>query len=194
MLVFTFFLSAVPAIAGPGVDAVSTAPLTLRQAVSAADLPWPPPDVHLVVDKSDRRLEVWSGSERLVQWPVALGGHTRDKVREGDSATPEGTFKVVTRNRQSRFHLFLGINYPLTEDADRGLAQGLITEAQAKRIREADQAGRLPPWNTPLGGEVGLHGGGSSADWTLGCVAVENQQIEEVWAVTRSGSQIVIRP
>lgn len=172
----------------------SPQPATLRQAAQVAGLDWPPPDVHLIIDKSDRLVEVWSGRTRLVQWPMTLGGHDRDKIRRGDKATPEGRFKVVTRNEKSSFHLFLGLNYPLSEDADRGLRAGLISEAEANAIREADRLGRLPPWNTRLGGAIGLHGGGASGEWTLGCVAIDNPQIEEIWAVTRHGTVVEIRP
>jgi len=166
----------------------------LREAAAAAELAWPPPDVRIVVDKSDRLLHVWSGDTELVQWPVALGGHLRDKVRQGDSATPEGEFRIVTRNSKSRFHLFLGLNYPLSEDADRGERDGLVTPAQAQAIRAADAKGALPNWNTRLGGAIGLHGGGSSADWTLGCIAVENEQIEEIWAATHYGARVRVQP
>ena len=169
-------------------------PTTLRGAADAAGLPWPPPDLTIHVEKAARRLTVRSGDRALVTWPVALGGTNADKVRQGDRATPEGTFRVVTRNDRSQFHLFLGLSYPTTEDADRGLAGGAITAAQAARIREADAAGRVPPWNTALGGAIGIHGGGAGADWTLGCVAVENTQIEELWAVAPLGTKVVIDP
>ena len=56
--------------------------------------------------------------------------------------------------------------------------------------REAEAAGRAPPWNTPLGGAIGIHGGGGSSDWTLGCVAVENAEIEELWDVVRLGTNV----
>lgn len=185
-----------PAVVPPPVETIppveAAAPLTLREAVAAADLGWPPPDVNVHIDKSDRWLQVRSGDVVLVSWPVGLGGPLDDKVRMGDLATPEGTFRVVTRNDRSSFHLFLGISYPVTEDAERGLAAGLITPAQARAIREADRAGRVPPWETTLGGKIGIHGGGGGSDWTLGCIAVENEQIEQLWEVARHGTRVTI--
>jgi hypothetical protein len=167
---------------------------SLKVAAAAAGLPWPPPDLTVHVDKAARKMRVRSGATDLVAWPVALGGTNADKVRQGDRATPEGAFRVVTRNDRSRFHLFLGLSYPTGADADRGVRDGLITEAQARRIREADRAGRAPPWETALGGAIGLHGGGAGADWTLGCVAIENAQIEELWEAAPLGTVVQIGP
>lgn len=147
----------------------------------------------LLVDKSERTLTVQKGGADVRTYRVGLApgiDSNNDKVRQGDLATPEGEFRVVTRYDQSRFHLFLGLSYPTAEDADRGLRQGLITAAQAQAIREAEAAGRAPPWNTPLGGAIGIHGGGGSGDWTLGCVAVENAEIEELWDVVRLGTKV----
>lgn len=180
--------------APPTEDPPAVEPVTLRDAVDAAGLPWPPPELTIRVEKAARRLTVHSGDRALVTWPVALGGPNADKVRQGDRATPEGTFRVVTRNDRSQFHLFLGLSYPNAEDADRGVADGTITATQAARIREADAAGRVPPWNTALGGAIGIHGGGAGADWTLGCIAVENPQIEELWEVAPMGTKVVIGP
>ncbi|MEC8425185.1 MAG: L,D-transpeptidase, partial [Myxococcota bacterium] len=95
---------------------------------------------------------------------------------------------------RSRFHLFLGLGYPTAEDAERGLAAGLVTQAQATRIQEADAARRQPPWNTALGGAIGIHGEGGSSDWTLGCIAVENAEIEELWSVVPMGTRVVVAP
>ncbi|MFT7519119.1 MAG: murein L,D-transpeptidase YafK [Kiritimatiellia bacterium] len=173
--------------------AAPSGPGTLRQTVADADLGWPPPDVRLTIDKSDRRMQLYSGERLLKTYRVGLAGPELDKVREGDLATPEGTFQLVTRNAKSSYHLFLGINYPLAEDANRGEKAGMISKAQATAIREADTAGRVPPWNTRLGGMIGIHGGGGSADWTLGCIAVENSEIEEIWAVTKPGTTVTIQ-
>lgn len=185
-----------PEAAGSGAESVDEQISTgsLRLASTQAGLSWPPGDVSIVVEKAARRLTVFSGDRALVQWRVGLGGPEAPKIRQGDRATPEGTFKVVTRNDRSRFHLFLGISYPELPDAERGLSSGLISEAQARAIREAAAAGRVPPWNTRLGGEIGIHGGGGGTDWTLGCVAVENPQIEELWEAVPLGTTVRIEP
>lgn len=181
----TDLLAAIPADLSSG---------SLRFATAQASLSWPPVDVRIVVEKGARRLTVLSGERALVRWRVGLGGPAGDKVREGDRATPEGTYRVVTRNERSRFHLFLGLSYPDTAAAERGLAAGQITEAQARAIRRATAQGTVPPWNTPLGGAIGLHGGGGGTDWTLGCIAVEDVQIEELWEAAPLGTPVIIFP
>ena len=173
---------------------VASSSASLRDAATEAGLSWPIPDVSILVWKADRTLEVRSGATTLVSWPVALGGVEHDKVREGDRATPEGSFRIVTRNDKSRFKLFLGLSYPTSEDADRGVRDHLITEQQAREIREAEAAGRVPPWDTPLGGAVGLHGGGGGQDWTLGCIAIEDPQITQLWELAPLGTRVEIRP
>jgi murein L,D-transpeptidase YafK len=188
------FLFLAGCISGPATAEAVEGPGSLREAAVHAGIGWPPPDADVVVEKRQRTLHVRSRGEVLVSWNIGLGGTEADKVREGDMATPEGVFRVVTRNPNSRFHRFLGLSYPNAEDADRGLRDGLIRLAEANAIREADRAGRQPPWNTALGGAVGLHGGGGSTDWTHGCVALENSQIDELWDVLPVGARVEIRP
>lgn len=117
-------------------------------------------------------------------WPVALapGAPAGPKVRRGDLATPEGWFRTADRP-WSQFYHALTVSYPTGADADRGLRDGLVTAAQADAIRAAHAAGRMPPMNTPLGGDILLHGGGSSADWTLGCVGYEDADIDALRAL-----------
>jgi murein L,D-transpeptidase YafK len=173
--------------------AATSDPEPLEERVAALGLRYPPPGVRIELDKSDRRLEIYSHDTLLKTYRSGLGDPAGDKVRQGDLKTPTGTFRVVTRNPRSRFHLFLGLSYPTTEDADRGLRDGLITAEQARKIREADAAGRVPPWNTSLGGMIGIHGEGGGYDWTLGCIAVDNDEMDELWAVVKHGTQVDIR-
>lgn len=174
--------------------AAFAAPATLRDVATAQGLPWPPPQVTIRVDKSAHSLTVLSGDTELLTWPVGLGDPLGDKLRQGDLRTPEGSFRVVTRNSKSAFHLFLGLSYPDADDAARGLRDGLVTSSQAAAITEASRAGRQPSWNTALGGAVGIHGGGGGSDWTLGCIALEDAQIEELWAVAPMGTRVVVQP
>lgn len=155
--------------------------------------PVPPRDLSLLIDISDHELRVMADGVVVATHPVALGDGVGDKVQEGDHRTPRGTFRVVTRNDRSQFHRFLGLSYPTAEDADRGLTAGLITPAQAQAIRAAEEAGRQPPWNTPLGGAVGIHGGGIGSDWTYGCIALTNEDIDALWEVVRIGTPVTIQ-
>ena len=149
----------------------------------------------VVVHKAARSLELFDGERLMKVYPIALGTNPVDaKRKEGDGCTPEGSFVVCTRNERSRYHLFLGLSYPNAEDAERGLRVGQITRAQHDEIVAAVRAGKRPPWNTPLGGEVGIHGGGTESDWTVGCIALENGDIEELFLLLSLGDDVMIEP
>ena len=163
--------------------------------VPAMTLPAELADPCLVVIKSKRELQVLSGGEVLRTYRVGLGQEpVRPKERQGDLATPEGTYYVCTKNPQSKYELALGLSYPGPADAERGLADGLIDAAQRDRILAAWKAKAAPPWNTPLGGEVMIHGHGSDADWTAGCLALDNADIHELYRVIPVGTRVEIRP
>lgn len=169
-------------------------PHTLREGAAAAGLPWPPPDLRLTLEKGARALTALSGDQALKRYRVGLGDPEGDKERQGDRRTPEGELRIVTRNTKSQFHKFLGISYPNAEDARRGVKAGLISESTATSILAADAARRVPPWNTALGGAVGIHGGGGQVDWTLGCVAVTDDEIDELFEVVKIGTRLSVSP
>lgn len=152
-------------------------------------------NLKVVVWKSERRLELYSDGEIVRTYPVGLGFSPEgDKERQGDGKTPEGEFYVCVKNPNSRFYLSLGISYPNIEDADRGLNDGLINEDEHQSISYAIQHKRKPPWNTALGGEICIHGHGSGSDWTLGCVALDNEHIRELYDSIPVGTPVVINP
>jgi murein L,D-transpeptidase YafK len=135
-----------------------------------------PAVTQIVVDKSDRRMWLIHETEVLKAYDVDLGrapaGH---KQFEGDGKTPEGAYFINRRNPNSDFHLSIGISYP--NDADRAFAEA---------------AGKPP------GGDIFIHGysryKGRNGDWTEGCIAVTNRQMEDIYAMVRDGTPIFIRP
>lgn len=148
----------------------------------------------VVVEKSRRRLLVYDGQE-LVKWcPVTVGPGQGDKTREGDRCTPEGEFYICTHNAASRWTRSLGISYPNAEDAERGLRDGLISRWDYSRIVDAVRRKQRPPWNTALGGEIMIHGGGSSRDWTQGCIGLDDADILELYAALPDGTAVTILP
>lgn len=167
-------------------------PASLADAASAAGRAWPLAEATLHIDKSAHTLTVLDGGVPIKTYRVGLGDPTGDKVQEGDRKTPTGRFRIISRNPNSAYHLFLGLSYPVAEDAARGLKAGWITEKQAQQIRWAERAQKQPLWRTRLGGAIGIHGGGSGADWTLGCIALENYEIEEIWAAIPNGTVVDI--
>ncbi|HYE16422.1 MAG TPA: L,D-transpeptidase [Pyrinomonadaceae bacterium] len=149
----------------------------------------------IVVSKRARRLVLYSAGRPVRAYRVVLGfAPEGDKVEQGDGRTPEGAFYVCMKNERSRFYLSLGLSYPDEEDAARGLRDGLITRAQHDRIARAIRRKLTPPWNTRLGGEIFIHGGGTASDWTAGCVALENEHIKELFDSVPLGAAVVINP
>ncbi|WP_298301883.1 L,D-transpeptidase family protein [uncultured Erythrobacter sp.] len=135
---------------------------------------------YLIVDKSERLLVAYENGKpirayRGLQFGDAPKGHKRF---QGDERTPEGIYRIDWRNPQSRFHLSLRISYP--NDNDRAFAS---------------QYGRSP------GGDIFIHGqpnqlvsGRMRGDWTDGCIALSNDEIEELWRIVPDGTPIEIRP
>ena len=172
------------------------APLTAEEeALNQRPLKLPLAEPRLLVEKGARRLRLYAGGELVRVRRVALGFTPEgDKVKQGDGRTPEGEFYVCMKNGKSNFYLSLGLNYPNEEDAARGLRDGLITKATAASIVRANKAGRCPAWNTALGGEIFIHGGGTASDWTFGCVALENPEIKELFDNIPTGTPVRIQP
>ncbi len=154
-----------------------------------------PADLRIEVFKARRELRLLAGDLIIKTYHVALGSNpVATKEREGDRATPEGSYFICVKNPLSRFHLSLGVSYPGPADARRGLRDGLITKPECDAILQADADRATPPWNTALGGEVYVHGGGSASDWTWGCVALEDADIEELYRLVPVKTPITIYP
>jgi murein L,D-transpeptidase YafK len=149
----------------------------------------------IVVYKQRRQLDLYSNNVVVRTYRVGLGFNPKDdKIKEGDGCTPEGEFYVFVKNSKSAYHLSLGVSYPNVENAHRGLRDRLISKEQHDAIVKAIQEGKTPPQYTPLGGLIYIHGNGASKDWTLGCVALENEDIEELFNAVTVGTPIIIKP
>jgi tetratricopeptide (TPR) repeat protein len=136
----------------------------------------------ILIDKKERRLTLLSKGKALKTYKIALGGNPiGPKERQGDNKTPEGTYVIDARNRDSGYHLSLHISYP--------------NEKDKKRAREL---GVSP------GGDIMIHGikngfswvgdSHTEVDWTNGCIAVTDEEIEEIDRLTPNGTIVEIRP
>jgi len=135
----------------------------------------------ILVVKSEHTLSLFANGKVLKTYKVALGrGSGGPKQHEGDHETPEGFYMIDSRNTHSRFHRALHISYPNADDRSRALAAGV----------------------TP-GGQIMIHGIqnglgwlGSlqrTMDWTDGCIAVTDSEIEEIWDMVPIGTPVEIR-
>lgn len=164
-----------------------------QQRTSPLKLPLVNP--RIVVKKSQRKLILYAGGKVVRTYHVGLGlSPVGDKVRQGDRRTPEGDFYIFTKNDKSAFYLSLGISYPNTEDAERGLRDGLITKAEYAAIIQANKSKTTPPQNTKLGGDIYIHGRGATSDWTWGCVALEDDDVRELFNAIPVGTPVRIEP
>lgn len=135
-----------------------------------------PEVTQIYVSKERRKLYLLHQSDVLKEYKIHLGfqpeGHKR---AQGDGRTPEGLYLIDRRNENSRYHLSLGISYPNRKDV------------------AAAQAAGIDP-----GGEIFIHGentaGSSKRDWTAGCIAVKDREMEEIFSMVREGTPIYIEP
>ena len=138
---------------------------------------------YVLVNKSQRKLLLYAGPDLVKTYNIALGkqpeGH---KQREGDSRTPEGLYTLDWRNPHSKFYRSIHVSYP-----------------SISQVRSAKEAGVNP------GGEIMIHGQPNDwserikltfadKDWTEGCIALENQDMIEVWDLVKDGTAIEIKP
>ncbi|MFB9222446.1 L,D-transpeptidase family protein [Paracoccus cavernae] len=137
-----------------------------------------PPVTSILVNKGARKMYMLSGNRAIKVYDIGLGtvpvGH---KNFEGDGKTPEGRYFIDRRNPNSRYHLSVGVSYP--NDQDRAFANGM---------------GLAP------GGDIFIHGQGPEGqilskqrrDWTVGCIAVTDEEVEDIYAMVRDGTPIII--
>jgi murein L,D-transpeptidase YafK len=154
----------------------------LNSPVRAAELQTSVKADFILVEKAERRLTLFAKDKKIRTYKIALGRKPEGpKLEEGDQRTPEGSYIIDARNPDSKFHLSLHISYPNEIDNELAFMAGLIS-----------------------GGSIMIHGAGeeyewmgkfhSLRDWTDGCIAVTNDEIEEIWNLVPIGTLIKIMP
>jgi murein L,D-transpeptidase YafK len=166
-------------------------------------------DTNIVIRKSKQILELYQNGKRIKTYRVCLGLSPEGPKRiTGDKKTPEGDYYICYKNTKSQFHRFLGLSYPGEEDAQTAFKEGLISLDKRNSIINTVKKGRKPPWNTKLGGWVGIHGYPSEENaarwvallypkphnWTDGCIAMWNYEIEELFSLVPIGTPVTIVP
>jgi murein L,D-transpeptidase YafK len=136
----------------------------------------------IVIEKAAHRMTLFAGPRAIAAYHVSLGrGGLAPKTRQGDKRTPEGDYRITGRNAGSAYHRSLRIGYP--------------TPAQVAAARRAgvDPGGDIMIHGLP-NGRGGLAALFASQDWTDGCIAVTDSEMDEVWRLTRDGAAVHIAP
>ena len=155
----------------------------------------------VMIDVAKQTLSILQGDQiKHIFRNISVGrnGYTLDH-HEGDGKTPLGVFHVAWINPNSRFHLFFGLDYPNRQYAESALRHKLIDYDTYAAINRALYRGNLPPQDTPLGGNIGIHGIGHGnryiheiTNWTEGCIALTNEQIDQLAHWITLGTKVVI--
>ena len=141
----------------------------------------------ILVDKSDYELSVYDERGWLVTYPVVFGNKDlRDKMREGDRETPEGTFTIITKRVHEKWNRLLLLDYP--------------THESYEKFNQRKAYGIIPP-NARIGGGIAIHGTWPHDDvvvdmyqnWTLGCISLKNTDVQELYNMIPVGTKITIR-
>lgn len=159
--------------------------------------------------KERQVLQLYNNGNLQKTYRICLGINPKGPKRiQGDSKTPEGEYFVCSKNVSSRFHRFLGLSYPGVADAQWAFETGRICLDDRDSIISQLNKGLAPPWDTPLGGWVGIHGyptGSYENKWTLllypkphnwtdGCIAMWNFEIEELFGSVPLNTPVRIEP
>ena len=158
------------------------AAFSLHAADHPATLPSPIKADRIVVLKSERKLMLLHDGQAFKTYKVALGGEpVGPKMQRGDHKTPEGTYIIDRRNSHSQYHRALHVSYPDAQDA-----------ARARKLR-VSPGGDIMIHGLPNG--MGWVGSAHLArDWTDGCIAVTDDEIEEIWKLVPDGTPVQIKP
>lgn len=162
---------------------------------------WALAEDQIFIDKHTRTLSFFRDDKRLLYCPVSIGINTvTDKKTLQDYATPEGDYRILYRKNSKLYGWFLGISYPDEADAWLAFFYGRINQRTLEGIVTAARTRRFPPQDTALGGALGIHGGGvvrkdeggAARDWTRGCVALNDNDMERLYKIVKIGTEVRI--
>lgn len=138
----------------------------------------------VVVKKGERKMQLWKDGKVYKEYRIALGDSPRGhKMQEGDERTPEGSYILDWRNPGSNFHKSIHISYP--NEMDRAVARSLGVSPGGMVMIHG-----MPNWITSPRVAAEYDG----RDWTNGCIAVKNAEMDEIWTLVRDGTPIRILP
>lgn len=159
-------------------------------------------DVWLLVDTENLNLKVIKGDTTLAVMNNISIGRSGAGVKQyrGDDITPLGTYKIGWINNNSKFYKFYGFNYPSISNANNAFKNNLLNVNSYMSILTAHKRNKVPPQHTPIGGVIGIHGLGKADknihgifNWTHGCIALTNQQIDTLAQWLNKGMVVKIK-
>ncbi len=161
-------------------------------------------EYQLMISKQNNELTVEKSGQVIKKYHIASGkGGKGTKRLRGDSKTPLGVYKVTSFKESSRFHYFIQLDYPNLIDAWYGYKNEIIDAENFKRIATAYKKRESPPQDTNLGGFIGIHGLGVTNDekltihqalnWTNGCIALTNEEINDLRKFIAIGTPVIIK-
>ncbi len=163
---------------------------------------WADKPTWILVETAKETLTVMRGDKPVKAFTnvsVGKGGVSRLRVR-GDDTTPLGEFHIARIKNRSMYHRFYEFDFPTLSHADTAFKAGLIDLGTYLEILKAVQRQTLPPQNTALGGHLGIHGIGSGNrqvhdqfNWTNGCIALTNEQLDALSPWLTLGTKVVVR-
>jgi murein L,D-transpeptidase YafK len=143
--------------------------------------------VYIIIDKSDYELHVYDSKGWYATYPVVFGNNSlADKKMEGDRNTPEGSFRINSKRIHDKWHRFLAIDYPNKESWEK--------------FNRRKARGEIPA-SARIGGGIGIHGTWPHEDfqvdryrnWTLGCISMKNDDVQELYSYVPVGTRVIIR-
>jgi murein L,D-transpeptidase YafK len=160
-------------------------------------------DVHLVIDRKNYRIELYSDKILVKTFKAAFGRNSSMmKTSASDNVTPSGEYRICLIDTISIYHKFLHLNYPDEKDAAECFKQGYISKDEYDVIMLSFSKKECPPAETNLGSAIGIHGIGKyntifknlpfSFNWTNGSIAVSDENIDELYSVCKIGTPVKI--
>ncbi|HLF46064.1 MAG TPA: L,D-transpeptidase [Chitinophagaceae bacterium] len=166
---------------------ISEPPAVIHHFYKPAKEPGPVGTIQILIDKSDYELKIYDSLGWFATYPVVFGNNSlADKKMEGDRNTPEGIFKINSKRVHHKWHRFIGIDYP--------------TKESWVKFKQRKEKGEIPA-SARIGGGIGIHGTWPHEDfqidrysnWTLGCISMKNEDVEELFRFISPGTKVTIR-
>jgi murein L,D-transpeptidase YafK len=160
---------------------------TKKRVIEGSTKILPVGTVYIVIDKSDYELNVYDSKGWFATYPVVFGnGSLDDKKMEGDRNTPEGAFHIISKKVHDKWDRFMALDYPTTDSYEK--------------FRERKLRGEIPA-TARIGGGVGIHGTWPHDDyiidryknWTMGCISMKNNDVEDLYSYVPTGTRVIIR-